>query len=88
MRRFGMAARDATRLRHLAAETLAAADRMTDPSCRRGMIKIAAAYERLAEFVDEAARSPLTDDDQPQRDPTDAGAHSSRQRIQRKPPVV
>jgi hypothetical protein len=51
------------------------------------MIDIAAGYERLAEFVDEAARSPLTDDDQPPRGPTDAGAHASRQRIPRKPPA-
>jgi hypothetical protein len=83
-----MATRDATRLRHLAAETLAAADRMTDPSCRRGMINIAAGYERLAEFVDEAGRPPLADDAQPPRGPTDGVAHSSGQRIRRKPPVV
>lgn len=78
-----MAARDATRLRHLAAETLAAAEQMTDPSCRRGLINIAAGYERLAEFVDEAARPPLTDDDQPPRGPTGAVSHSSRQRKHR-----
>jgi hypothetical protein len=54
------------------------------------MINIAAGYERLAEFVDEAARPPLTDagDDQPPRGATDAVAHSSRQRIRRKPPVL
>jgi hypothetical protein len=85
-----MAARDATRLRHLAAETLAAAEQMTDPSCRRGMINVAAGYERLAEFVDGSARPPLTDarDDEPPRGPTDGVAHSSRQPLRRKPPVI
>jgi hypothetical protein len=50
-----MAARNASRLRQLAADTLAAAETMTDACCRRGMMSIAAGYERLADYAEGEA---------------------------------
>ena len=50
-----MAARNASHLRQLAAETLVAAETMTDASCRRGMMSIAAGYKRLADYAEGEA---------------------------------
>src|SRR5262245_18887821 len=54
-RRLGMALAEVRHFRLLAAETLAAADQMTDPSCRRLMICVAASYERLADYAEQRA---------------------------------
>jgi hypothetical protein len=49
---------EAVRLRALAAEALTIGATMTEPNCKRMMIKLAASYERLAEHAEkrEAAR--------------------------------
>lgn len=54
---------EADRLRWLATEALKAAAELTDDASRLIMIEVAAAYMRLAEFVDERrTASPLPDE--------------------------
>jgi hypothetical protein len=43
---------EAMRLRLLAAEALAAAARMSDPTCKRTMLGVAECYDRLAELLE------------------------------------
>lgn len=50
------------RLRRLAMEALRMAGEMTNADCRSAMIEIAAAYARLAEYVEEhKATKPSSD---------------------------
>jgi hypothetical protein len=49
---------DAARLRMLAAEVLRIAAEMTDANCKQAMAEIAAAYTRLATYVEEREAAP------------------------------
>jgi hypothetical protein len=58
-----MPEKEADRLRRLAMEALQTAAEMTDDAPRRVMIEVAAAYARLADYVDEhKAAKPLLDE--------------------------
>jgi hypothetical protein len=76
-----MAARDATRLRQLAAEAFAVAAQMRDPSCKRGMISIAAGYERLADYAEECKAPDTSDRPRRPRRQRPRREHRSRGRI-------